>query len=56
METFIDNRDLISSTTKIKDQIFFHRNCVPLSEIDFSDENADQLDLFNNECEGMCGI
>ena len=55
-KAFIDNRDLISKTTKIKDKIYFHRSCVPLSEIDFSDENTDQLDLFNNECEGMCGI
>ena len=55
-KAFIDNRELIAQKTKIKDKIFFHRNCVPLSEIDFSDENTDQLDLFNNECEGVCGI
>src|SRR5207245_6570255 len=36
---------------------FAHRSCVPLSEIDFSKPSADsQLNLFQNECEGMCGV
>jgi hypothetical protein len=42
---------------KIDDEIFLHRSCKPIDEIDF-EENDPQLDLFygiNNECEGMCG-
>jgi hypothetical protein len=36
---------------------FIHYSCRPLDEIDFSTpEERGQLDLFNNECEGMCGV
>ena len=54
-KAFNDNRKLISEVTGVKDKIFFTRKCEPISEIDF-DEKTDQLDLFNNECEGYCGI
>jgi len=44
---------------KVIDEIFLHRSCLPIDEVDFENEkNKDQLD-FNfgmlNECEGMCG-
>jgi hypothetical protein len=30
---------------------------VPLPEVDLrTDDEAGQPDLFNNECEGMCGV
>jgi len=36
---------------------FVHRDRVPLSEVDLSTEDErGQLDLFTNECEGMCGV
>lgn len=36
---------------------FLHRTCVPLDQIDFStEEERGQLNMFNNECEGMCGV
>lgn len=36
---------------------FLHRSCKPLSEVDFeSEEDKGQLNMFNNECEGMCGV
>ena len=54
-KAFIDNKELIKEKTGIKDKIFFTRKCIPINEVDF-DENTDQLDLFNNECEGMCGV
>jgi hypothetical protein len=41
----------------LKDEIFLHRSCKPIDEVDF-EETSPQLDLFygfNNECEGMCG-
>jgi len=29
----------------------------PLDEIEFDKKETDkQLDMFNNECEGMCGV
>lgn len=36
---------------------WLHRSCKPLSEVDFStEEERGQLNMFNNECEGMCGV
>lgn len=38
-------------------QAFLHRSMIPLEEIDFrNSEDHGQVDFFNNECEGMCGI
>jgi hypothetical protein len=34
--------------------LFLHASRVPLPEVDFSD--GEQLNLFRNECEGMCGV
>lgn len=38
--------------------VFLHRSCVPLSQVDFrSDTEKGQLDFdFQAECEGMCGL
>ena len=41
---------------KVKDNLYIHRSCVPLREAEFNIKDKDQLDLFNNECEGMCGV
>lgn len=36
---------------------FLHSSRVPLDQVDFStDEDRGQLNMFNNECEGMCGV
>lgn len=36
---------------------YIHRSMKPLSEVDFSTaEDRGQLNMFNNECEGMCGV
>lgn len=46
-----------SRPSHTKGKIFLHRSCKPLSEVDFStDEERGQLNMFNNECEGMCGV
>ena len=38
-------------------QQFMHRSCKPLDEVDLSTwEERGQPDLFNHECEGMCGV
>ena len=56
-KSFIENRELISKITGVKDKIFFHRKCIPIDQVDFDEgKNKDQLDMFNNECEGMCGV
>lgn len=41
----------------IRDEVFLHRSCVPLDEADLSTaSDRGQLDLWPNECEGMCGV
>jgi uncharacterized protein YbdZ (MbtH family) len=38
-------------------QLFLHRSMKPLDEVDLSTaEDRGQLNLFLNECEGMCGV
>lgn len=40
----------------MKKELFLHRSCVPLDQVDLSTpEDRGQLNLFLNECEGMCG-
>lgn len=41
----------------MRGQQFMHRSCKPLAEVDLSTAaDHGQIDLFNNECEGMCGV
>lgn len=41
----------------IRGEVFLHRSCVPLDAADLSTAaDRGQLDLFGNECEGMCGV
>jgi hypothetical protein len=36
---------------------YLHRSCKPLDEVDFRNlEDMGQLNFFNEECEGMCGV
>jgi len=36
---------------------YLHNSLIPLGEVDFStEEERGQLSMFNNECEGMCGV
>jgi hypothetical protein len=43
--------------TAMKAQQFLHRQLVPLDQVDLSTaEDRGQLNLFLNECEGMCGV
>src|SRR5574341_792467 len=36
-------------------EMYVHRSCKPLADVDLSAHTEDQLNLFENECEGMCG-
>jgi hypothetical protein len=41
----------------VEDELYLHRKCIPIDEINFDEEDK-QADLFygmENECEGMCG-
>jgi hypothetical protein len=46
----------LSRVTGFRGMPFLHRSCVPLDQADFSDPQDNQLNLFGNECEGMCGV
>lgn len=41
-----------------KSKLYLHKSRVPLDEVDFNDDqlNMFNIDDFENECEGMCGI
>ena len=42
---------------KMRELQFVHRSCKPLDEVDFRNlEDMGQLNFFNEECEGMCGV
>ena len=41
----------------IRGEAYLHRSAVPLDEVDLStDADRGQLDLFANECSGMCDL
>lgn len=47
----------IRNQSGLKAQQFMHRSCVPLDQVDLSTAaDHGQVDMFNNECEGMCGV
>lgn len=35
---------------------YVHRSCVPLDQAVFNSDDPNQVDMFGNECEGMCGV
>ena len=44
-------------TSNFHSRIFLHKSCKPLDTVDFStEEERGQINMFNNECEGMCGV
>lgn len=59
-EEFADATEVdraIRNAFSLRGQQFMHRDLVPLAEVDLSNaEDHGQLNLFNNECEGMCGV
>jgi len=46
-----DNK-IRKTRVSIKNPVYLHRSCKPLNEIDFDN----QLDLFEMECDGYCGL
>ena len=39
----------------LESELFLHKSAVPLEDADL-DEKNDQQDLFDDDCEGMCGV
>ena len=51
------DKKIRTGAKNIKDNLYLHKSCKPLDEVEFNKkENDKQLDMFNNECEGMCGV
>jgi hypothetical protein len=51
------DKNIRTGAKNIKDNLFLHRSCKNLDEVKFDKkENDKQLDMFNNECEGLCSI
>ena len=53
------NLDLINKGkgNYMKSHLFLHKSCKPLDTVDLStEEERGQINMFNNECEGMCGV
>ena len=45
--------------TKMQSTMYLHPSCKPLDEVDLrtqEEQGQYTLDLFDNECEGMCGL
>ena len=51
------DRAIRSGIGKTTQKLYLHRSCQPLDQVDFRNaEDAGQIDMFGNECEGMCGV
>lgn len=50
---FVDKK--LRENAKMKGEVFLHRSCLPLDEVDLGEAQM-EMDEFINECEGMCGI
>ena len=61
VEEFADavefDKKIRNITRKDDEEIFTHRSCVPLDQVEFNKKDkSKQIDMFNDECEGMCGV
>jgi hypothetical protein len=59
-EEFLDACEIdkiIRDQPKMIAKQYMHRSCKPLTDVDLrTAEEAGQLSMFGNECEGMCGV
>ena len=44
-----------AATRGVKTREFLHGDRIPLDQVEFKDGRR-QADMFNNECEGLCGV
>lgn len=46
-----------TGNAKLRGEVYLHSSLKPLDEIDFTDRPGHiQIDMFGNECEGLCGV
>jgi len=54
-----DDQIRVDKRGKIKSRLYLHKSCVPLRDADLrtsAEKGQPDLDLWDNECEGMCGM
>ena len=49
------DKKIRKNSRKKEEEVYVHRTCKPIGEVDLN-KGDNQLNLFNNECEGMCGV
>lgn len=48
---------IIRRMPKVKNQVFLHRSCKPLDEVNLNEDQLSfEIDWFANECTGHCGV
>jgi hypothetical protein len=59
-EEFMDavnfEREINKVETSYGKKLFLHKDLIPLDEVDFKRGGEPQLNLFDMECQGMCGV
>ena len=48
------HKDKFKNSKEVLDELYLHREGIPIDEVDLDKKKDNQVDLFNNECEGMC--
>jgi len=51
----VDFDEGIRNNPRLRDKVFLHRSGIPLADVQF-DTDLNQMDLFQEDCEGMCGV
>ena len=49
------DKKIRNNSRKKEEEVYVHKSCKPIDQVDF-DPDKNQLNLFNNECEGLCGV
>jgi ribosomal protein L44E len=49
------HKDKFKNSNDTLDELFLHRDAIPIDQVDFDKKKDNQLDMFQSECEGMCG-
>ena len=49
------HKDKFKNSNDTLDELFLHRDAIPIDQVDFDKSKDNQLDMFQSECEGMCG-
>ena len=49
------DKKIRNGSRNVKDELFLHRSVQPLDQVKFKPKK-EQIDMFDNVCEGMCGV